>query len=392
MLDISKLTAVDDNNEPIVVNPPAGDNPDDGSGKKPDEPIVIQAQSPLLQNLTPVTDEELEEAYKEGLVNLEEDKNDKGEPVAPKKKEEPAQVSDTDVFKGLAGFLKEKQFLSSELENFEGTEEQFIKLLEQEFREGPLQEYKESLPPVVKHLIDNYEEGVPLEDLINVKSNQIKFDSIKEESLEENPDLVKTVLTEYYKETAPKWSKERIEKEVSKKLELGDTEDAIEALKELQTIQKEKETKLVEFSKKERQEAEARAKKQFEDFKNLTFSTKEVIPGIEMTKKEQEEVFKLATTPVGKMGDVPVSKLQAVISDPNNVIKLNWLLHVTKDLTDFSSLEKTFETKANKKIEKVIENSKPDNKVKGAGHTVETTKSLNSIESLKQMFPHLNKK
>ena len=110
-----------------------------------------------------------------------------------------------------------------------------------------------------------------------------------------------------------------------------------------------------------------------------------------MTKKEQEEVFKLATTPVGKIGDVPVSKLQTVVNDPNNVIKLNWLLHVTKDLTDFSALEKTFETKVNKKVEKVIDNSKPDNKTKGVAQAPETIKSLNSIESLKQMLPQFKK-
>src|ERR1035437_3411449 len=44
-----------------------------------------------------------------------------------------------------------------------------------------VQDYKDSLPEAIKEIIDNYEEGIPLDQLIANKSRQIEFDNIKDE-------------------------------------------------------------------------------------------------------------------------------------------------------------------------------------------------------------------
>lgn len=393
MFDLSKLSAVDDNNEVIIESKvdnsksQESSNDDSSKGKPDDKQVELNPKiASLTEGISSIEEEEFESLLEE---REKENPTPKHEGDKSKKQDNNAEASVEDTFKALAGYLKDKEIFSNvDLENFSGTEEEFIQAVQQEFFEGPLESYKQSLHPTLRYLMDNWEEGVPLDELINIKSNEIRYNSIDESKVDEDVNLQKAILTAYLRETAPKWSDERINKEVNKKVELGEIEDVKEALSELKVLEQQKADELVELTKHQKAQAEKEAKENYEAFRKLTFETKEIIPGVALNQKEQEKIFKSATTPVGYMGNRPVSRLEAILSEPKNVIKINWLLEETKDLTDFSTLEKTIQTKVSKKIEKIIDNSKPSS---SSVQTPEISKNLNSIDSLKSIMSKLKK-
>jgi hypothetical protein len=388
MFDLSKLSVVDDNEgaSPVATTDNNTEPQKQESSEDSSKQIEINPKSSnLIEGIKPIEDEEFESFLEEREKENPTPKHE-GDKV---KKQDNAEASVEDTFKALAGYLKEKEIFSNvDLENFSGTEEEFIEAVQQEFFEGPLESYKQSLHPTLRYLMDNWEEGVPLDELINITSNEIRYNSIDESKVDDDVNLQKAILTAYLRETAPKWSEERINREVNKKVELGEVDDVKEALSELKVLEQQKAQELVELTKNQKAQAEKEAKENYESFRKMTFETKEIIPGVALSQKEQEKIFKAATTPIGYMGNRPVSKLEGLLSDPKNVIKINWLLEETKDLTDFSTLEKTIQTKVNKKIEKLIDNSKPTS---ASVQTPEISKNLNSIDSLKSIMSKLKK-
>lgn len=390
MFDLSKLSAVDDNEVVISSTDKTEETQKTEASSQTEGSKDVKIETnPKIASLTdgilPIEEEEFESL-------LEEREKENPTPTQPgekSKKQDTSEASVEDTFKALAGYLKDKEIFSNvDLENFSGTEEDFITAVQQEFFEGPLEAYKESLHPTLRYLVDNWEEGVPLDELINITSNEIRYNNIDESKVDEDVNLQKAILTAYLRETAPKWSEERINKEVNKKVELGEIEDVKEALTELKELEQQKAAELVELTKQQKAQAERQAKENYEAFRKLTFDTKEIIPGVSLNQKEQEKIFRSATTPVGYIGNRPVSRLEAILAEPTNVIKINWLLEETKDLTDFSTLEKSIQTKVNKKIEKIIDNSKPSST---SVQSPEISKNLNSIDSLKSLMSKLKK-
>ena len=103
---------------------------------------------------------------------------------------------ETSVVQGIAEWAKAKGLFDYKDEEFEDSEDFLEKKLIEKSKSYN-EEWKESLPPAIKELINNYEEGVPLDEIIYSKSREIEYSQIDEKTLEEREDLHKKLIADW---------------------------------------------------------------------------------------------------------------------------------------------------------------------------------------------------
>lgn len=241
-----------------------------------------------------------------------------------------------------AKYLKEEGILPNfNLEEFDGSIEG---LREGMFKEimGGVDAYKESLPETLKHLINNYEEGVPLERLLEINSQKTKYTSITEEELE-NEDIQKSLVREYLTQTT-KFSKEKIEKEINRLADLQELEEEAKTiLPELVALQTEEEKAAIEQVRIQRENEEKQRLQQLEELRTAVESIEEVIPGNKLSTSMKQRIYKNLTTPVANTEQgIPVNKLGAYrMKNPvQTEIILNYIFEATNEFKDWSVFNK----------------------------------------------------
>ena len=356
-----------------------------------DQPEFIDLNQEVVDESKKGDSKEKEEEKKDnlendGLIEIPEinDEDDSDDDSDDKKKagkkddeEEEEEVDDKsknnssqeELLKGWGEYFKENEILAEDdLEGFNGTPDSLIEAFKKrEIRVGleMVDDYKSQLPDMLKYLADNWEDGVPLTDLLNIKSNQIRYENITDEKIEQSVDTQKAVYADYLRKTT-KYSEAKIEKEVSRLVELDELKDeSKDALKELKAIEAEAEEIIKKETKKQREARIEANKKAIQTYEKTAKSIKEVIPGIKIDQKLQEEILRKTIDPVGVDGNGNnVSYIQSIRNeDPYTFdIKLNYLMVLTKGLTDFSKITNTITTKATKDLNKVLNTAAPKGK------------------------------
>lgn len=271
-----------------------------------------------------------------------------------------------DVLKGWADFFKDNTFLADEdLTGFDGSIEALTEAFQKrEVRVGMemVEDYKSQLPAEIKFLADNWEEGVPLNELINIKSNQLRYSKVTDEKLEESVDTQKAVYAEYLRKTT-KYSESKIEKELQRLIDLDEIKDeSKEALVELKKFEAEAEDILKRETKKQREARLAENAKQIKTYEKTIKDTKEIIPGLKLDEKTQEDIFNKIVNPIGINGfGEPVSYISDLRSeDPYKFdMAVTYLATITKGFTDWSKIVSAGETKAVRSLEKVLNTTPP---------------------------------
>jgi hypothetical protein len=315
----------------------------------------------VTEDLTPIVTEVIK---KDGEEETEEEKQIAIEAENAKKlAEENTSTKDDEVieptiYSGIVNLVKEEAGLFSSFEADKITDaNQLVEAIKGEITEG-IEDYKNSLPEELKHIVENYEAGVSLRDLIELQSNEVELDSITSEDLEDK-DLQKRVYTQYLKSTT-RFSDSKIEKEINKLDdldELGDeSKNALEELKELSKVQKEE---VIAKAKEDKLAYDKSQKEQLENLKKDVTSTKEIIPGVILHEKDQVTLFKQMTQPVAfdRQGN-PISRVQEIrAKDPIAFEKtLNYLVMkgvFENDYSLFKSVEAKGKTKAVTELEKL---------------------------------------
>lgn len=351
----------------------------DAEGKDKDKPEgkdknKLKAENNLLEIET--KDDDLEEEDEEG-----------------KRDDTPGAKTQEDLLKGWADYFKENTLLEeADLEGFDGTADGLTEAFKKrEIRVGMemVDDYKSQLPDMLKYLADNWEEGVPLTELLNIKSNQIRYSNVTDEKLDESVDTQKAVHAEYLRKTT-KFSDTKIEKEIQRLLDLDELKDeAKEGLKELKKFEAEAEETIKKETKKQKDLRLAENAETIKKYTKLTKETKEVIPGIKIDDKLQEEILNKVINPVGIDGyGNPVSYIQSIRNtDPYAFdIKLNYIMTLTKGLTDFSKITNTATTKATKELSKILSIDAP----KATKDGIKTTTGKSVLDYL-QMPQNKNK-
>lgn len=296
-------------------------------------------------------------------------KKEEDKPSSEKEEEEEEEQQEStpeEALKHWSDFFKENSILNEEdLEGFNGSIESLSKAFEKrEIRTGleMVEDYKSQLPDTIKYLAENWEEGVPLTDILNIKSNQIKYAGISDEKIEENVDTQKMIYREFLKKTS-KFSEAKIDKEVNRLLDTDELKDeAKEALSELKKLESDAEETLRKETKKEQERRRDENYKIIKSYEKASKELKEVIPGVKLTEKEQKDIFDKTINPIGIDGNGnAVSYLQSLRDqDPiGHDLKANYFALITKNYTDFSKITNSVTTKATKDLSKMLNSPPP---------------------------------
>jgi len=307
-----------------------------------------------------------EEDNPQGLENQDEEESDEeqedsDEDEEQDKREEPDsdEESDEDAEEAspltpYAKYLKEEGILPNlNLEEFDGNVETLKEGMASEIQNG-ISEYIGSLPERVKGIINNYQEGLPLDKVLEFDNKNLEYTSIDEEQLKDE-STQKKLLTDYYKKTT-KFSDERIDKEIKRLDDLQELEEESKyVLEELKGLQKEEEQLAKEVAKQQQIEAEKSRAEQVNQLKETIEKTDEIVPGVKVNKLVKDKLFKNLTTPIGydQYGNA-INKLGAYrAKNPVQAeLMFNYIFEATKEFTDWSALSKSGKKSAIKELEK----------------------------------------
>jgi len=344
----------------------------------------VVAEEPKTEEKTETigfTLEELEEAEKVETTKIIEKEETAEEP-----EKTPTEGSEEDnVYSVISQMLREDGILDSEFKS----SEEMLSAFGEAIKNG-IESYKDELPEPVKKLIEGYEEGVPFEDILKIKSEQIRLDSLTDENLEENVELQKALNREYFKATT-KFSDAKIEKEIQRLADLDELFDSsVEAKEALKELNKEKEAEKIEEARQNRILQEENYRKEINQLNERVSKTTEIIPGIKISEKEQKELFKAITTPVETRGSELLNQVMLVREkDPIGFeMKLNYYikLGLFNETPDISKLTKVAETKTVSKLEKQLEDTARKNIAKSSGSSRQTSDDSDILKAASGIF------
>jgi translation elongation factor EF-1beta len=283
-----------------------------------------------------------------------------------------------------AKYLKEEGILPNfDIEKFDGSIDGLREGMFTEINQG-VDAYKNSLPDVVKHLINNYEAGVPLEKLLQIDSERAKYTSYSEDDLS-SEDVQKNLVRDYLTKTT-KYSQERIERDIQRLVDLQELEtEAKSVLPELVAIQNDIEQQELAYVQQQKELAEQNRLQELETLQKTLEATEEIIPGNKMSNLIRQKIFKNLTTPVGytEQGQ-PLNKLGAYRQkEPvKTEIILNYIFEATNEFKDWSAFSKS----AKRAVISEIENAaKTMDYNASQGRTAVLTKSSSANKFLKEI-------
>lgn len=156
------------------------------------------------------------------------------------------------------------------------------------------------LTPAGKEFLEALEAGVPLDKFIQVKTQEVAYSSIKEDTLSDNDDLCKKLIRDDL--TLKGFDPAEIEDQITDFDSLGKLEaKAKTALKKLQAVSAEQiKQEKIEAVKRE-QEIVENNKKQLAVLKGEIEKVKEIIPGVKISEKLKGELYDAITTPSAQM-------------------------------------------------------------------------------------------
>jgi len=332
-------------------------------------------------------EEEEEEEEEEESDTKKSKKTPKADDDSSDAKDDGKDDKDENPIKAWGEYFKEEGVLLEEdLAEWDGTIEGLVSAFKGSHqREGleMVEDYKSQLPPMLKHLAENWEEGVPLDELVNIKSNQIRYSSIDEKKLddEDGVELRKSVMTSYLKETT-RLTDAKISKLVQQKIDLGDdVEEAKENLVDLKKFEVEKEDTLRKETKAEQGRRREENAKVIKSYEKAVSEIKEIIPGIKVSDKETKDILNKIINPIGVDGHGnQVSYVSQVRNeDPIKFdTALNYVLTITKGFSDWSKISTAEGTKATKSLAKILETKGP----KSNKNNINTSKKASLMDIL----------
>ena len=304
-----------------------------------------------------------EKKEEEGLIDLETLEEETEEESEETEEEEKPSSKDSEKkpssspFTPYAKLLKEEGILPNlNMEEFDGTADGLKTAMINEIVEA-VEMYKETLPSRVKDLINNYEEGVPLEELLKIDKEEIQALSLDEEKIKEDVSLQKETVRNYLKKTS-KFSDKKIENQIQYYEDSGELEEeALTAAGELKELLKTEKTQVVEQAKQKEKDLQDKAKQDLANLNKRIQESTEIIPGLKLNDKIKSELVKSMTTPAGKdKNGNPVNRIVAArMENPMEFeIKLHYLFEITKGFTDFSKLVEKGKKDSIKEFEEAI--------------------------------------
>jgi len=287
--------------------------------KKETETVkVIQEDSDLITILDKgdaeaAREREAEEA-EEKETPKEEVKETEDKSKAEEKAEKPEETESPSFLHATA--LKEKGLLPSlDLQALKGkSDEDIIRATidgTQDEIEATVKSIVEQQDTAYQQFIEVLNSGVDLDEYVKIKSSRKRFDGISDDSLEENEDISKSLITEDMKNRGFEDDEilDTIEELVEKdKL----ATKAKPALRRLKKRDADREEKAISDAAKAEADQKQRRVETMKKIDTTLEGTKEIIPGIPVTARERQVMKKLMTVPAETRDGIPISRAQQI--------------------------------------------------------------------------------
>tara|TARA_R110002096_G_scaffold413365_1_gene614141 strand:- start:49 stop:1227 length:1179 start_codon:yes stop_codon:yes gene_type:complete len=357
-LDLSVL-------EGIATAPAGADTKkEEGSIPVDVEPGIFQPGLAIKEvDELPLEDEDTEEddsvakaakgdAPEDKEVDAEEEDEDDAEKETPEAEAEgDSKEEDVSVLKVFAEMQRDSGLIDFKEEDFQDDEEWLLGKV-QETIDGKVSEYKESMPEEIKYLLDNYEDGVSMYDLINMSANEQSYSNITTDSLADSANMQKMLVKDLLSRSG--WSEDRVAKKIARYEDTGvlleEAEEALDSLKEMQT--QDKERMIVQQKNQQKQKAEAHTQ-WLGELKDHITKTEEIIPGFDLSPKDKDSLYK-GITKLDRDGKNEIMRMRE--KDPEFDLKIAYLATILK--WDFSAFERQSTTKATRKLSDAIKSTK----------------------------------
>ena len=159
------------------------------------------------------------------------------------------------IVKILASALKEKGVIDYSDEEFKDEDDFIPEVVGKSITKG-VQEYKDNLPEEIKTLINNYEDGVPLAQLLESEQRIFEISSIQPEKIKEDSRLQEDIVASYMANTG--WTQSEIDERVKELQDAGLMEkEALRSHTKLVQIEKDhKQNMVLEAGKKKQEQRE----------------------------------------------------------------------------------------------------------------------------------------
>ena len=330
--------------------------------KADDTPSIFEPQL-KIQEVEEIPEEEpkQEEVKEEVKEKPSEEVKDEepGEPQAENKEEpvsETTEASEAEeetesALRVFAEMQRDKGLIDFNDEEFQEDDEWLLNRVSDTI-ESKVNEYKDSIPSEIKYLLDNYEAGVPLGNLLEMQNQEQVYESISVENLEKSDALQRNVVRDLLVKTG--WSEERANKKIQRYEDAGVLhEEAEEALSSLVEMQKREKEQFVENKKKEQQQRIEAHEKWLVDLKDHIGKKEEILPGFKLSPRDKDNLYK-GITKLDRQGKNEIMRLRE--KDPEFDLKIAYLATVLK--WDFSAFERQSTTKSTRKLADAIKSTK----------------------------------
>ncbi len=280
--------------------------------------------------------EEEEEKEKDTTKDVKEDSKEKEE------------IKKESAFLIFAQLLDEKGVIDFDPENFEDSEEGLIALVENKVKKT-VEDYKESLHPKIKELIENYEDGVPISSFLETEASIEDYELIQENDIRDNVAIQKDLVRESLAMNG--LSQEQIEKKITRFIEGGVLEEeALDAKQEIiNYLIKDKEQKRI-IEKAKDDDRRKLQKDTILKLKTNIDKADEIIKGIKLTPKQKEQMYE-GITKVDRSGKTQMKKI--IEADPDFSLKVAYMALILN--WDLSTIKAKADTKAASRLKDVVD-------------------------------------
>jgi hypothetical protein len=289
--------------------------------------------------------DELEEA------NTKEDTKEEVPESSESSKEEEPVEEEANPIRIFAELQRDQGLIDFSDDDFEDSEEWLLARVQNTI-DSKVDEYKENMPDEIKYLLDNYEAGVNMYDLLNIGATKQSYDKITEDNLKDNSGLQKMLVKDLLAKSG--WSEDRIGRKLSRYEDTGvlqeEAEDALASLKE---IQKNEEQNLIKTQKEEQQKRVKAHEQWLDDLNDHIGKKEEILPGFKLSPKDKSALYK-GITKLDRNGENEIMRMRK--KDPEFDLKIAYLATVLK--WDFSAFERQSTTKSTRKLADAIKSTK----------------------------------
>lgn len=282
------------------------------------------------------------------LENIIEDTSVKEDETVQENTEPPA----SSVFPALAKYMKEKELVSLPTDEVK-TEEDFVNLMIKEIEDTKYS----GLTDNQKMYMQGIEAGIPDEQMRTNVDAISNLESITEEELKENKELrLELIRTDLVEQG---WDEDRINKQIDRLVTANeDFDEAMHSRANINAKRKELIDEQTKDAQLAQQDAVKAQEEQLENLKASIYGTNTVLKSVNVDAALQNKVFKLITTPVGKMPDgQPVNALiKDRVENPIEFEKnLYYMYELTNGFKDLNRFVRKAENTAAKELRAAIE-------------------------------------